>query len=113
MAEHKVAEPVLAIPCWGIFADYDANAPNTEVLFLVATEELAKEVCAVLNESPRSWSALAFVDGWEHCKSFAYRGSYVAPSMAGEVFTSLEALRESEHFERDDDGDGGDGDSDD
>lgn len=107
MAEHKVADPVLAIPCWGIFADYDGNAPDTAVFFHVATEELAREVCAVLNEDPRSWVALGFVEGCEYAKSYECRGAYVAPNMVGEVFTSLEALRESEHFERDEDSDGG------
>lgn len=103
MAEHKVAEAVLAIPCWGIYADYDANAPDTATCFLVATEELAKEVCALLNESPRSYGNLAFVDGWEHCKSFSYSGEFCAVNMVGRIFTSLDALKASEHLEREDD----------
>lgn len=104
MAEHKIAEPVLAIPCWGIFADYDAEAPDTKTLFLVATEELAKEVCAFLNEDPRKWNNLAFVDGWEWKKSFSYSGEFCATNMAGEIFTSLASLKESEHLEGDDEG---------
>lgn len=111
MVKHKVAEPVLAIPCWGIFADYDANAPDTRILFLVSTEELAKEVCAFLNENPRKWGNLACVDGWEHCKRFSWMGTFCATNMVGEIFTSLEALKESDHLKSDgDDEDGGDSD---
>lgn len=109
MTEHKIAEPVLAVPCWGIFADYDGNAPDTKVLFLVATEELAKEVCALLNENPRAYGNLAFVDGWEFCKRFGYHGAWCATNMTGEIFTSLEALRESEHLERSEDEEDDDG----
>jgi len=73
MSDHKVADVVLAYPCFGIYADYDANAPDTETYFVVATKELAEEVCAKLNENPRKWGNLGFVDGWEHAKSFSSR----------------------------------------
>ncbi len=104
MAEHKIAEPVLAIPCWGVYADYDANAPDTATLFLVATEELAQEVCALLNENPRAHGNLAFVDGCEYCKRFEYSSELCPVDRAGEIFTSLEAFKESEHFENEEDG---------
>ena len=51
MTKHAVAEVISAIPCFGIFADYDANAPNTETLFVVATSDLATEVCEALTSS--------------------------------------------------------------
>ena len=69
---HKGPRPVTAYEGYAIYADYDANAPNSEDVVFVSTEELAKEVCGKLNEDPRSYGNLAFVDGWEFCKSFRY-----------------------------------------
>lgn len=96
---HKIKDPVPAYPCYGIFADYDANAPCTEVHFLVATEELAQEVRTLLNEDPRAYNNLAFVDGWEFCKTFRYRESLT--TNREEIFTNLEDLQKSEHLEID------------
>ncbi len=56
MKDHPLAAPVPAIPCWGVYADYDANAPNTCDMILVSTEELCDEVLALLNEHPRKWT---------------------------------------------------------
>lgn len=77
MTVHKIADPVPGIPCFGVYADYDANAPDTATHILVATEELAKEVCAFLNKDARAWNQ-AFVDGCESCKSWQYRPEMVA-----------------------------------
>tara|TARA_R110000868_G_scaffold47769_7_gene156246 strand:+ start:2632 stop:2958 length:327 start_codon:yes stop_codon:yes gene_type:complete len=63
---------VVAYETYGIFGDYDCNVPDTYTICLVATEELAKEICAKLNENPRDYSVVC-VDGWEHCKRFSYR----------------------------------------
>lgn len=63
---------VVAYETYGIFGDYDGNAPDTDTICLVATEELAKEVCAKLNENPRDYHVV-YVDGWEHNKRFSYR----------------------------------------
>lgn len=71
--EHPEPERVTAYRAWGIYADYDANAPDTRDLILVSTEALARDVCDALNEDPRRWGNLAFVDGWEFCKSFQHR----------------------------------------
>lgn len=71
--EHGMPEPVQGYRAWAIYADYDANAPDTEDLILVSTEDLAKLVCDELNEDTGRWNNLAFIDGWEHCKMFRYR----------------------------------------
>jgi hypothetical protein len=70
-------EEITAYRAFGIFADYDANAPDTDTLVTVASEELAKQVCEKLNEDPRS-HVVAFVDGWEHAKRFRHRPVLVA-----------------------------------
>lgn len=66
-------ERVEAWRAWEIYADYDANAPDTVGFAMVATRELADDVCAWLNEDPEAHSWLAFVDGFEHAKSFKHR----------------------------------------
>jgi len=65
-------EKVTAFRAFGIFASYDANAPDTDTLATVTSEELAKRVCEKLNEDPQS-HVVAFVDGWEHAKRFCHR----------------------------------------
>lgn len=100
---HPIATPVLAIPCFSIFADYDGNAPDTESFFLVATEELAREVVEILNEDPQSWVALGCVDGYEWSKSFKYTGHFVAVGKESSIFTSIAALKETEYLEKDED----------
>lgn len=65
-------ETVVAYRAFGIFADYDGVAPDTCSFVLVPTEVIAKEVCDRLNESPREYT-IAFVEGCESAKSFAYR----------------------------------------
>lgn len=106
-AEHPVLEPVPAVPCYGIYADYDANAPDTEDLLTVSTEELAKAVCEVLNEDPRKWGNMAFVDGFEWAKSFSYHKTFVEPGH--EVSTSVEKamswVEEDEDCEESEDSD--------
>jgi hypothetical protein len=72
---HAIAAQVLAFPCFAIFCSYDANAPDTKDIIVVSTEDLAKEVCDLLNEDPRAHSQLAYVEGYEHCKRFEYRST--------------------------------------
>lgn len=100
--EHKIADPVLAIPCWAIYADYDANAPDSATLLVVATEELAKEVCRFLNEDPRRWQSLAFCDGWEWCKRFRCSQTYrLSPEGIATHFETLVASLEATEAEDD------------
>lgn len=66
-------ESVTAYRVWEISADYDGKAPDTAALLVLATRELADEVCACLNEDPRAWGCLAFVDGCEGHKRFVVR----------------------------------------
>ena len=75
-------EKVTAYRAFGVFADYDGNAPDTDTLVTVTSEELAKQVCEKLNEDPRS-CVVAFVDGWEHAKRFRYRPVLVANPNSG------------------------------
>jgi len=65
-------EKVEAYKAFGIFGDYDGNAPDTSTVCLVATEDLAKEVCAKLNMAPESYNIIC-TDGFEWSKRFAYR----------------------------------------
>lgn len=90
MTEHQIAVPVLATPCWAVFVDYDGNAPDTADQIFCATEALADEVCAKLNETPRKWANLAFVDGCEDCKSFRKR--LVALISKDQIRTSIEEV---------------------
>ena len=70
-------EKITAYRAFGIFADYDANAPDTDTIVTVTSEELAKEVCEKLNEDPRRHTVV-FVDGWEHAKRFCWRPRLIA-----------------------------------
>jgi hypothetical protein len=100
-----MAKQVTAYQGYEIYADYDANAPDTKALLRCDTEELAQEVCDKLNETPRKWGNMAFVEGYEWSKSFSYRVSYSEqddfPKTVEEVMADVEV------------GDGEDEDSDD
>jgi hypothetical protein len=61
---------IMAYVGYAIYADYDAQAPNTNDLILVGSEELAAEVLHLLNENPQKYYDIAFVDGLERYKSF-------------------------------------------
>jgi len=79
-------EKIAAYRAFGIFADYDANAPDTYTISLVTSEELAKQVCEKLNEDPRR-HMIVFVDGWEHAKRFCHRPELIAnPDSACDSF---------------------------
>lgn len=97
---HKLQEPRLAYPCFGIYADYDCNAPDTQTFFKVATQELAEQVLAVLNKNPRN-VALAYVDGFEYCKRWRHRSEWA--ENPEEVFTSLEAALADVEFDEEED----------
>jgi hypothetical protein len=89
---------------YAVYADYDANAPDTEDLLFCATVELAQAVCEVLNEDPRRWGNLAFVDGYEWSKSFGYRAAYAEnPAVFGrsvaQVMANVEDDGEEEEEE--------------
>lgn len=84
----KIAEPVPAIPCREVYADYDGNAPDTSGVILVADSELATEIAAELNKRPRAYTQ-AVVDGWEHAKRWDHREVFVAPARAGEIHTVM------------------------
>jgi hypothetical protein len=87
----KTMEKITAYRAFGIFADYDGNAPDTDTIVTVTSEELAKQVCEKLNEDPRSY-VIAFVDGWEHAKRFRHRPVLIAnPDSACDSFASAVA----------------------
>ncbi len=88
-----MAEGPKQVTAWqgyGIYADYDANAPDSEDRLFVATEELAQQVCAKLNENPRAHGDLAYCEGWEWCKSFQYHEVILLDKSA--FATSLDEL---------------------
>lgn len=88
--------PTTAWVAFAIYADYDANAPDTKNLFVVSSETLAKLVCEFLNEDPPRWGNLAFVDGFEWAKLFAYRETIVSDSDRSRIRRSV-----AEVFEHD------------
>lgn len=93
--EHAEPTQELAQVAYGIYADYDANAPDTASLLFCSTEELAKAVCAILNETPQRWGNLAYVDGFEWSKSFSYNRVFVpldqnVPRSVAEVMADVE-----------------------
>jgi hypothetical protein len=89
---HKLAAQVLAFPCWAIYGDYDANAPDTKDLIWCTTEELARKVCDKLNEDPRSYN-LCYVEGFEGCKTFQYHKVFLLKS--DQIVNTLKAALEA------------------
>ena len=85
-----VSEPALAIPCFEIYADYDANAPDTEGIILVSAQALAERVCEELNEDPQA-CVKCVVDGWEHAKSWAWRPTFAPVADRSKIHTNLQA----------------------
>lgn len=67
----------LCYEVYAIYADYDAFAPTTCDLLFCETEEVAKDVVDVLNKNPRGHNDLAYVEGCEGWKKFAYRVVYL------------------------------------
>jgi hypothetical protein len=85
---------VTAYEAYAIFADYDAEAPTTEDLLVVGTEDLAKEIVSLFNKNPRAVN-MAFVEGFEHCKSFDQHKVFVETDK-GVLWSVKEALEEAE-----------------
>jgi len=98
-----MAEGPKQVTAWqgyGIYADY----PDSEDRLFVATEELAQQVCAKLNENPRAHGDLAYCEGWEWCKSFQYHEVILLDKSA--FATSLDELElegDSEDEDEEDD----------
>jgi hypothetical protein len=92
---------VVAYVAWAIFADYDANAPTTQDLLFVGTEELATELVNLFNKSPRN-VPLACVDGWEHCKSYDHHKVLLSSEDVSRVaWTMAEAFEKADLTEED------------
>jgi len=64
---------------WAVYADYDAEAPDTKDLIFCATEQIAAGVCEDLSRDPRAHNDLAYVAGCEGCKVFKLRQTWVGP----------------------------------
>ena len=90
---------VVAYEAFGIYADYDGNAPDTTDLIIVADEEVAKGLVADFNRNPRAIH-IAYVDGCETSKSYAYRRIAVF-STSGVSFTRSDALDKADLTEED------------
>lgn len=105
---------VEAYECYGIYADYNGDAPDTSSVCLVATKEVADALCNKLNENPRRYT-ICIVEGFEYAKSWCYREELTTNPSS--VFKSVEEALNSEEFQPDDLYDGiepvdGDGDED-
>jgi hypothetical protein len=75
-----------------IYADYDANAPDTCDLLLVTDEKLAKEVCDKLNTMEGKGHFLAHNEGHEWCKTWTYHAKLVAANTGDEIYSSMEEV---------------------
>ena len=84
-------EIIQAYKVWGIFASYDAYAPDTHDVFLVATEELAQEACGFLQANKERTGLLAWVDGYESKKTFEYHRT-LTENMDG-ILTSIDQVK--------------------
>ena len=83
----SLGQAITAYRCYGVYKDFNGNAPDTANLVLVATEELAKIVAKRIeeidNESREAAEAgveheyehVAFprVEGWEWSAHYSYR----------------------------------------
>lgn len=68
-----MTQQVTAFQGFAVFASFDGSAPDSEDLIKCETEVVAQQVCDFLNKEPRKWGTLAFIDGYEHSKSFQFR----------------------------------------
>ena len=104
-------EEVTAYRAFGIFGDYDGNAPDTHTICHVASEEVAEQLCAMLNEDPQAY-VVVYVEGYEYAKSFRCRPELVERK-DGVHNTLQDALDEfSEYLSEDEDEDEDDEDED-
>jgi len=67
-----------------VFADYDGNAPDSENVVLLATEELAEQVRKEIEEKHDN---LCFIDGWEWSKQWRTRIAYAPASNIATTFS--------------------------
>jgi hypothetical protein len=103
-------EKVTAYKGYAIYANYDAEAPNTEDLILISSKELAQEVLKLLNANPRKYSNLAFINGFEYAKTFQ---SYeVLREDESDFLHSMEAVIEFHELDQVDDDDDDDSEED-
>lgn len=84
-------EIVQAYKVWGIFASYEAYAPDTHDICLVATEGLAQEACNFLQANKGQTGCLTWVDGYESKKTFEYHPALVE-KMDG-ILTSIDQVK--------------------
>ena len=68
-----MAKQVTAFLGYAIYASYDGEAPDTKDLILLADKDEAEKLAKILNENPRKWGSLAYVEGFEHYKLFETR----------------------------------------
>lgn len=73
---------------YAVFADYDGNAPDTENVVLLASEELAQQV---RDEVAAKHNSRCFVDGSEWAKQWRVRVAY-AP--AHEIATTFSEAKD-------------------
>ena len=85
---HETKPDPDAVWAWGVYADYDGNAPDSEYLVLCASPQLADAVVKLFNEAEDTDGgfvtgpdgepvelSMPFIDGWEWCKTYAVRGT--------------------------------------
>jgi len=104
-------EKVEAYRAWTVVADYDANAPEGDTGVLVATEDLAVQLCKMLNEQKsedemydssivyegQTWElSLPYTEGHEWCKSYCHKSTLVVDpnKVANTVAGALSQLGE-------------------
>lgn len=70
----KVVE---AVEAHEIYANYRAEAPNSEGIFVVTDEKIAESLCDLLNQDPRAYN-MVYVDGYEWRKNFRFRSILIS-----------------------------------
>lgn len=101
--EHAEPAQEMAQVAYGVYADYDGEAPDTATLLFCSTEALAEQVCGLLNKDARKWGGLAFVDGYEWKKRFAHSRVLVplsqrVPRSLAEVMADVDDPDDDEEF---------------
>lgn len=58
-----------AVKAFGVYANYDGNAPDSSFILFVASEEITRAILPIVRERH---NGICFIDGWEGHKSWTY-----------------------------------------
>ncbi len=72
-----------------VYADYDGNAPDSESVIFLASEELAQQV---RDEIAAKHNNLCFVDGWEWAKQWRVGLAYAPAKQIATTFSQAKEM---------------------